>query len=101
MRRTPVNAPQPPDDGRVRYEPLSHAVLARRLAALDKPGEHLWIVTAAWSLPDPASVRDPSVLKLLDQENLIAMPAPGCYNCERPYSAQMAKRRCLGTMEPQ
>lgn len=90
---------KPPDDGRVRYEPLTRRALDARLTALDRPGEHLWIVTAAWHIADPASAWDPGVLTLLDQENLIAMPAPGCYKCEKPYSAKMAKRRCLGSAD--
>lgn len=90
---------KPPDDGRARYEPPTPAALARRLANADRPGEHLWIVTAAWHVPDPAAIWNPAALTLLDQENLIAMPAPGCYKCEKPYSAKMAKRRCLGSTD--
>lgn len=83
------------------YEPISPDRLEARLKAADKPGEHLWIMTAAWLIGDPATARDPAVVKLMDRENLVQFAGPGCYKCERPYSGQMAKRRCLGTLDLQ
>jgi hypothetical protein len=82
----------------VRYVPASHDVLDRRIAALDRPGEHLWIMVGAWHIADPAAARDPDVPQLMDAENLLSFQGPGCLKCERPYSAKMAKRRCLGSV---
>ena len=83
----------------VRYEPVSMAALDRRLQAADRPGEHLWIMAAAWTIADPSTARDPDVLKLMDAENLVQFSGPGCFKCEKPYSGQMAKRRCLGRID--
>jgi hypothetical protein len=83
------------------YLPPSHAELERRLLAADKPGEHLWIMTAGWIIAEPASASDPDRIKLMDRENLAVFAGPGCYKCERPYSGKMAKRRCLGTLDIQ
>jgi hypothetical protein len=85
--------------GAYQYVPLDPAVLEARLLAADKPGEHLWIMTAAWLIADPASASDPAVVKLMDRENLLQFAGPGCFKCERPYSGQMAKRRCLGRLD--
>lgn len=84
----------------VRQQPHTEAAMAARLAAADRPGEHLWIMTAAWLLPgDPRDARNPAVAKYLDADNLVTLAGPGCYKCERPYSAKMAKRRCLGSLK--
>lgn len=82
----------------IRYQPVSKDRLEARLIAADKPGEHLWIMTAAWLMTDPANARDPGTPKLMDAENLVMFAGPGCFKCERPYSGQMAKRRCLGKL---
>jgi FPC/CPF motif-containing protein YcgG len=81
----------------LRYAPAGRDVLDRRIAALDRPGEHLWIMLSAWHLADPASARDDDP-KLLDAENLLTFQGPACFKCEKPYSAKMAKRRCLGSV---
>ncbi len=83
----------------VRYQPIPADRLNRRLQAADRPGEHLWVMVAAWLIADPASARDPDALKLMDAENLVQFNGPGCFKCERPYSGQMAKRRCLGRID--
>lgn len=83
----------------IRYEPISPDRLDARLKAADRPGEHLWVMVAAWIIGDPGSARDPDVLKLMDRENLVQFQGPGCFKCERPYSGKMAKRRCLGQLE--
>lgn len=80
------------------YLPPTRRQLDARVRELDRPGEHIWIMTAAWSIADPASAADPSRLKLMDRENLVAFGGPGCLKCEREYSAKMAKRRCLGSV---
>ena len=82
----------------VRYQPPPRTTTAARMAAADKPGEHLWVMTAAWLIADPASARDPGTPKLMDAENLVLFAGPGCFKCEREYSAKMAKRRCLGRL---
>ena len=56
-------------------------------------------MTAAWLIADPASAYRPDVIKLMDRENLVTFAGPGCYKCERPWSAKMAKRRCLGSLD--
>jgi hypothetical protein len=81
------------------YLPPRTEVLERRLIEADRPGEHLWIMTAGWLIADPGSASDPEVIKLMDRENLVIMAGPGCFKCERPYSGQMAKRRCLGRLD--
>ena len=81
------------------YLPPRTEVLERRLIEADRPGEHLWIMTAGWLIADPGSASDPDVIKLMDRENLVIMAGPGCFKCERPYSGQMAKRRCLGRLD--
>ncbi len=80
-----------------RYVPPTQEILGRRMAAADRPGEHLWIMTAAWRVRDPESVRD-GELSLLDTENIVAFAGTGCFKCERPYSRQMAKRPCPGSV---
>jgi hypothetical protein len=80
------------------YRPPSMETLSRRLAAADKPGEHLWIVTVAFGVTDPAAV-DRGRETLMDSEAIIMFAGPGCYKCERPYSAAMAKRPCRGSAD--
>ena len=82
-----------------RYQPPGYDVLDARLKAADRPGEHLWIMTGAWLIADPASAYDPAVIKLMDSENLVAFAGPGCFKCEKPYSKSMTKRRCLGSID--
>jgi hypothetical protein len=84
----------------VHYAPIPSTIMDARLRAADKPGEHLWIMTAAWTIADPATARDPEVIKMMDRENLVLFAGPGCFKCERPYSGKMAKRRCLGRLDP-
>jgi hypothetical protein len=82
-----------------KYVPPEMETLDARLRRLDKPGEHLWIMTGAWHIADPASAYDPARIKLMDRENLVSFAGPGCFKCERPYSKAMTKRRCLGTID--
>jgi hypothetical protein len=80
------------------YLPPEREILDKRLTAADRPGEHLWIMTAAWLLADPASASDPSKIKLMDRENLVTLAGPGCWKCEEEYSPRLAKRRCRGKL---
>jgi hypothetical protein len=86
-------------DQPLRYQPLSRADLDRRMRALDKPGEHMWVMSGAWRITDPASAYDAAVMKLLDLENLVMFGGPICFKCERVYSGKMAKRACLGSVD--
>lgn len=68
-----------------KYEAIAHAELAPKVR-----GEHRFVVTAAWVAPRGLvnSAFDADVIKLLDQENLMALSI-GCVDCEQP----------LGTIE--
>jgi hypothetical protein len=76
-------------------------VLDKRLAAADRPGEHIWIVVASWRITEPASMARSGDAVNLDAENLLSLAGPGCFKCEKPYSSSLAKRRCLGSVEPE
>lgn len=82
------------------YEPgaaaASGSLLEEKVMQALRLREHLWIATAAWLVPDPATA---DVL-LLDRENLLVSPALGCYVCEEPYSQRIAQRRCSGKSKP-
>lgn len=54
------------------------------------PGEHLWIVMAAWKV-DPATLVGGSNV-YLDHENLVTMSQLGCYWCEEEYTKRLAFR---------
>ena len=60
------------------------------------PGEHLWIMSGAWRISDPASAFDAGVPKFLDLENLLTIVGPGCYICEQVYTAEVAAKPCPG-----
>jgi len=79
--------------GGVRYEAPSAARLDQRLEAADRPGEHLWVLTAAWIAPDPERPRID-----MDAENLVSVQGPGCFKCERPYSRRLARKPCRGSI---
>ena len=84
-------------DTGVRVGVPPHRVLERRLKAADRPGEHLWVVTAAWACPDPERPYEETVL--LDAETLIGLAGPGCFKCEREYSRKLAKMPCRGSVD--
>lgn len=79
----------------IRYVPPSGAVLDRRLRALNRPGQHLWVMTAAWHVADPERL---GLGGQLDAENLTGIAGPGCYKCEREYSRKLASRPCTGRL---
>lgn len=78
------------------------------LSAADTPGEHLWVMTAAWRISDPAKAYaatmtpefDADNTYLLDGENVIVLAGPGCYKCELVYSPALANRPCTGNAPP-
>lgn len=59
------------------------------------PGEHRFIVTAAWAASDElvATSSDPSVLKFLDAENMLEFGI-GCADCEQPLGVLGVGSRC-------
>jgi hypothetical protein len=75
------------------------------MADADAPGEHLWIMTAAWRLTDPAKAYaatmtpefDEDNSYLLDGENIISLAGPGCFKCEQIYSPTLAAQPCTGS----
>lgn len=67
-------------------------VLDERRSRADRPGEHLWIIMATWSVSDPERPE-----MYLDAENVLEIAGPGCVKCEREYSRKLAKRACTGT----
>lgn len=62
-----------------------------------RSGDHLWTITGAWRI-DPArwTSPDPTVLPMLDAENLLSIAGPGCFYCEQYYTPLLASRRCKG-----
>jgi hypothetical protein len=76
------------------YRPPPRAALDRRLTAADRPGEHLWVVSAAWLIADPA-VPGP---KLLDSENVVRFDGSRCWKCEETYNPELAARPCTGSL---
>ena len=79
--------------GGVRYEAPAAELLDRRLMAADKPGRHMWVLTAAWLTADPESGQIN-----MDAENLLSVQGPGCFKCEQPYSRRLARRPCRGSV---
>lgn len=64
-----------------------------RVANADRPGEHMWILTAAWAVSDPERPE-----MVLDAENILEIAGPGCFKCELEYSRKLARRPCTGSM---
>lgn len=81
----------------IHYVKPEREVLDRRLTAADRPGEHLWIVTAGWRIADPRAVRDGAVQ--LDAESLLMVAGPGCFKCEQEFSNRLARRPCRGSVD--
>jgi hypothetical protein len=80
------------------YLPPTQRQLDARLRAADKPGKHLWMVTAGWLVADPAAAWGDDGLRLLDRNNLAVMTEAGCFKCERVYRAELAARPCTGRL---
>lgn len=75
------------------YEATAHGRLPDKV-----PGQHRWIVAACWSAPNAlvATAHDPSVMKLLDNENLFTFSI-GCWDCEEPYGKILPDSTCPAT----
>jgi hypothetical protein len=69
-------------------------VLEGRLERADVPGRHLWVITGMWLIADPSQRENVQ----LDSENLLTVQGPGCFKCEQPYSRQLARRPCRGSL---
>lgn len=80
-----------------RYSPADPSRLAAHLDRLDKPGEHIWVMTAAWAVTDPQSLATRGPV-LLDAENLVGFAGPGCYKCEKEWSRKTAAQPCRGSV---
>jgi hypothetical protein len=78
------------------YHPPDSRVQLARLNAADKPGQHLWCVTAVWRVPDPRAYNSADGTTLLDMENMLAFGGLGCYKCEEPYNDELAAEPCTG-----
>ena len=83
--------------GSQHYEPPGERVRERRLRAVDRPGEHLWVITGAWLLADPE--RPFRETTILDMENMLGLSGPGCYKCEKPWSRRLARQPCTGSVD--
>jgi len=68
----------------------------RRLAAADRPGQHLWAIFLTFQC-DPERFRSGSSYPL-DTENLIMASGPGCLKCELEYSRKLARLPCRGSV---
>lgn len=75
------------------YEAVESAKLPAKVR-----GVHRWIVTAAWvASPELiATVSDPSIPKLMDQENMLSF-AIGCADCEQAWSTDTMAQPCPST----
>jgi hypothetical protein len=69
------------------------------------PGEHLWIMTAAFRASEDMVKRMAEGKETegqhLDHESLLTLEGPGCFKCEKPFSKRMYYRKCTGGMEVQ
>lgn len=80
----------------VKVESPAPDVLDRRLAAADRPGEHLWTALAVWQI-DPREWLGGRVI--LDTENLLSVQGVGCFKCEQRFSNRLARQPCRGKAE--
>jgi hypothetical protein len=58
-------------------------------------GEHLWIWAVVYRA-NIARLMDLGHTPFLDGESLLAIDGPGCFYCEKEYTAQRARHRCPG-----
>lgn len=56
------------------------------------PGEHLWVVAAAWRV-NPATFRSD---RAIHTENLVHISGAGCFVCEQEWSFVVASKPCPG-----
>lgn len=69
-----------------------------RLAAHDRPGAHIWVMTAAWRIADPAKLTLDHGPVIMDAENIIMFAGPGCLKCELPWTPGLEKVKCGGSV---
>lgn len=60
-------------------------------------GKHRFIVTMAWSVPDPVLEREGPLM--LDHENAI-QSGIGCIDCEEVWTPELSKQPCLAEATP-
>jgi hypothetical protein len=66
--------------------------LNERRTQAESRREHLWVYTGLWEVRDPRQRQRVD----LDTENLLSVDGPGCFICERMWSARLAARPCEG-----
>lgn len=71
---------------------MSVRVDVTRFATTDlperKPGEHLWVVLAAFRVkPDSPQMQ-------LDAENILTIGGPGCFWCEEKWTPEIGAEPC-------
>lgn len=85
--------------GGVTYEwnpgPDKAARLDKELEYAIKAGNHFWTAIAMFHLNEQSLADIENEQAHMDMENLMQIHM-GCFLCEEPYSAQLAKRRCRG-----
>lgn len=85
-----------PAGQKIEYAKPSAEVLNRRLLAADRPGSHLWIMTAGWQVRNPQRFGNEVHL---DAESIVVFAGPGCYKCEEPFSNRLARQPCRGSLD--
>lgn len=80
----------------IKLEAPTPDVLDRRLAAADRPAEHLWTALAVWQV-DPRAWLGGQVM--LDTENLLNVQGVGCFKCEQRFSNRVARQPCRGSVD--
>lgn len=60
------------------------------------PGVHMWVMTGAWRIMNPATAFDVGVAKYLDLENLLTIGGPGCWVCEQIWTPELNDTVCPG-----
>lgn len=62
-----------------------------------RTAEHLWVVITCYQIdPERWNSDDPTVIPILDVENLLSVTGVGCYYCEEYYTPRLGRRRCPG-----
>lgn len=79
-----------------KYRPVGQDVLQRRMELANTPGQHMWIITAAWLASDPQGAAA-GVDQFLDTENMLSFGGPICFKCEQVWSRKLEQRPCTGS----
>jgi hypothetical protein len=86
-------------EGGHQYRPVSQEVLQRRMELHDKPGQHLWMMTAAWAVSDPQGAATGAAgEQVMDSENLLSFGGPVCFKCEELWTRKRQAQRCPGSI---